>query len=437
MKLIFHGGAQEVGRSCIELKTNNGDQYLLDAGIKFKSHGYDYPKIIDDLTGLDGLFLSHAHLDHSGALPMLNHKKLLPTIFATGQTINIIKILLKDSYKIARIKHLHPAYEKRDVKKSVKKARIVQFDKEYDYKDLKFKFLNAGHIPGSASILIETDGKKLLYTGDINNRKTNLMVPLDHSELAGKIDVLIMESTYGYRKLPVAKELGLEIIDEIKKVIKRGGSVIIPTFALGRSQELLINLNKLYEDPEFKKVPLYFDGMSKRITSLILRNPPKYIQNIKKLSKMFYIKSKSVLTQKQRNNIASSATPKIILTTSGMVQGGPVLHYIKHMWHNSKNAIFLVGYQCKHTNGRMLLEENSVYIQGWKTKVKCEVKKFSFSGHIARDEIFEYLSLMKPKTLIVQHGDPESVTAVCDWAKENLKNTKVYGPNVGDEIEIN
>jgi putative mRNA 3-end processing factor len=436
MKLIFHGGAKEVGRSCIQLITEHGDEYLFDAGIKFKHHGYEYPKILDKLDSLDGLFLSHAHLDHSGALPMFYHKKLLPTIFTTSQTASIIKILLKDSYKIARIKHLNPAYERKDIKNSINKAKIVNFDKEYDFRKIKFKFLNAGHIPGSSSILIESDGKKILYSGDINSRQTNLMIPLDHSELANKIDVLIIESTYGYRQLPVAKGLGLEIIEEIKKVIKRGGSVIIPTFALGRSQELLINLGKLFEDPEFKKVPLYFDGMSTKITNLLLKSTPKYVKNIKELSRMFFKKAKIVKSQKQRNEVASNNMPKIILTTSGMVQGGPVLHYIKHMWHNPKNAIFLVGYQCKHTNGRMLLEEKSVYIKGWKTKVKCDVKKFSFSGHISRDEIFAYLTQMKPKTLIVQHGDPESVDAVCEWAKKNLPDTKVYGPKIGDEIEV-
>lgn len=107
------------------------------------------------------------------------------------------------------------------------------------------------------------------------------------------------------------------------------------------------------------------------------------------------------------------------------------------MWHNPKNAIFLVGYQCKHTNGRMLLEEKSIYIKGWKTEVKCDVKRFSFSGHLDRSEIIEYLKIMKPKILIVQHGDVESVDEVCKWAKVNLEGCKVYGPKIGDEIEIN
>ncbi len=435
MKLIFHGGAREVGRSCIELVTDHGDQYLLDAGIKFKNHGYDYPKIIDELKGLDGLFLSHAHLDHSGALPLLHHKKLLPPIFATQPTVAITKILLKDSYKIARIKHLNPAYERRDVKRSIKRARIVNFDKEYDFRKIKFKFFNAGHIPGSASILLESDNRKILYTGDINTRETNLMVASNPTKLPKDIDVLIIESTYGYRPLPDVSDVGVELVNEIKKVINNGGNVIIPTFALGRAQELLIMLNELYKDKTFR-APLYFDGMCNKITRKILTGNGNYIKNKKLLSRMFFIKSKFVRSQNERNKIASSKIPKIILTTSGMVQGGPVMHYIKHMWHNKKNAIFLVGYQCKGTNGRMLLDENKVYIKGWKTDVKCRIKQFAFSGHLGKDQIFEYIKTINPKTLIVQHGDSEAVAGVCDWAKSNLPEIKVYGPEVGDEIEI-
>jgi len=436
MKFIFHGGAREVGRSCIEFQTNSNKKYLFDAGIKFKEDGYEYPKVVDELINLDAVFLSHAHLDHSGALPLMFHKKVLPLVYTTGQTFAIIKVLLKDSFEVARIKHLDPAYEKIDIKKCLSKVRVVQFDREYTLNDLKFKFLNAGHIPGSASILIECDEKNILYTGDINSRESNLMVNLNPKEHHGKIDVLITESTYGYRDLPSTEEVAKELLDEIVKVLKNNGSVVIPVFALGRSQELLIILSKLYFEKGFN-YPLYFDGMANKITRKILTENPDYIKNIRTLSKMFFQKANFVLTQNQRNKISLSKQPKIILTTSGMVQGGPVMSYIKDMWGDSRNAIFLVGYQCKGTNGRMLLDTGEIYLKGWKTKVQCQVKKFAFSGHLDMTEIKEYIEDVSPKYLIVQHGDEESVDNICNWAKEKLPKTKVYGPSVGDEIEIN
>ncbi len=435
MKFIFHGGAREVGRSCIEFQTNSNKKYLFDAGIKFKEDGYDYPKVIDNLTNLEAVFISHAHLDHTGSLPLMYHKNVLPFVYMTGQTIAITKVLLRDSFEVARIKHLDAMYDKKDVKKCMSKARVVQFDKEYDLKDIKFKFLNAGHIPGSASILIESDGKNILYTGDINSRESNLMVNLNPKEHHGKIDVLIVESTYGYRNLKSTNEVAEELLKEITKVLENNGSVIIPVFALGRSQELLIILSKLYFEKGFK-YPLYFDGMANKITRKILTENPSYIKNIRTLSKMFFTKANFVLSQNQRNKISLSKQPKIILTTSGMVQGGPVMSYIKNMWGDPNNAIFLVGYQCKGTNGRMLLETGEIYLKGWKTKVKCQVKRFGFSGHLDMKEIQEYIKDVSPKTVIVQHGDEESVDNICNWTKENLPEAKVYGPSVGDIIEI-
>jgi predicted metal-dependent RNase len=106
------------------------------------------------------------------------------------------------------------------------------------------------------------------------------------------------------------------------------------------------------------------------------------------------------------------------------------------MWHNPKDAIFLVGYQCKGTNGRLLLDEHKVYIKGWRTEVKCQVKRFGFSGHLGQEEIFEYIKTLNPKNLIVQHGDPDSVATVCNWVKKNLPKINVYGPKVGDVIEL-
>ena len=203
MKLAFHGAAKEVGRSCIELQTQ-GDRYLLDAGIKFKEGGFAYPERIINLPDIDGLFISHAHLDHTGALPFFEHYKIICPIYCTKLTYGITKILLKDSYKIARIRHLHPAYTKTDLRRVQKDVRFVKYDKNYKHRKIRFTFKNAGHIPGSAMILIEAEGKKILYTGDTKLITTDLMKGPDLEQYKD-IDVLIMESTYGDRGLPDRK----------------------------------------------------------------------------------------------------------------------------------------------------------------------------------------------------------------------------------------
>jgi putative mRNA 3-end processing factor len=424
MKLIFRGGAREVGRSCIEVQTQ-GDRYLLDCGVKFTESGFAYPQGLFDVPDVDGVFLSHAHLDHSGGLPFFEHKDLRGPIFCTSQTNILTKVLLKDSFEVARIRHLHPAFNRLDLKEVKKDTHLVHFDKPFKHRKVQATFYNAGHIPGSASIILEVEGKRLLYTGDMNLAKTMLMKEVEHSYK--DIDILITESTYGYRDLPARDVIAKKFLRRIEEVIDAGGSVLIPVFAIGRAQEILQILSK----KKFK-VPIYFDGMARKVTGKILANPSKYVKNKEALAHMYYDVIKWPHNQDERNEIAEGQG--IFVTTSGMLQGGPVMHYLKHFWHDSRSAIFLTGYQCKRTNGRNLLDHGYVYLKGWRTEVQCQVEKYDFSGHSDRDQLEAYIKAVNPKeALIIQHGDPESVESLSLWAKKEL-SCKVFGPAILDEI---
>jgi len=425
MKLVFHGAAKEVGRSCIELQTQ-GDRYLLDAGIKFKEGGLAYPEKIINLPDIDGLFISHSHEDHAGALPLFEHYKIICPIYCTKLTYAISKILLKDSYKIARIRNLHPAYTKVDLKEVEKDVRFVKYDKEYKHRKINFTFKNAGHVPGSSMILIEAEGKKILYTGDTKLKTTELVKGAftDYKD----IDVLIIESTYGNRILPNREKVRKNFLDKVEEVIARGGSVVIPVFALGRAQDALIML----EERKFK-VPIYFDGMCKKITSRILTFNDKYVNNRNILDYMFNKKTIHIGSPKHRSHAMSGQG--IFVTTSGMIQGGPVMSYLKEMWHDPRNAILLMGFQCKRTNGRHLVEDGFVYIDGWKTYVKCEVERYEFSGHADQEDLKEMVRKIKPKRVVFQHGDPEAVENLRSWAEKENKYI-VYAPEIGEEIDL-
>ena len=425
MKLAFHGAAKEVGRSCIELQTQ-GDRYLLDAGIKFKEGGLAYPEKIINLPDIDGLFISHSHEDHAGALPLFEHYKIICPIYCTKLTYAISKILLKDSYKIARIRNLHPAYTKVDLKEVEKDVRFVKYDKEYKHRKINFTFKNAGHVPGSSMILIEAEGKKILYTGDTKLKTTELVKGAftDYKD----IDVLIIESTYGNRILPNREKVRKNFLDKVEEVIARGGSVVIPVFALGRAQDALIML----EERKFK-VPIYFDGMCKKITSRILTFNDKYVNNRNILDYMFNKKTIHIGSPKHRSHAMSGQG--IFVTTSGMIQGGPVMSYLKEMWHDPRNAILLMGFQCKRTNGRHLVEDGFVYIDGWKTYVKCEVERYEFSGHADQEDLKEMVRKIKPKRVVFQHGDPEAVENLRSWAEKENKYI-VYAPEIGEEIDL-
>ncbi|MBW2990892.1 MBL fold metallo-hydrolase [Candidatus Woesearchaeota archaeon] len=426
MKLIFHGAAKEVGRSCIELQTR-GDRYLLDAGIKFKEGGFAYPEHLENLPDIDGLFISHSHEDHAGALPFFEHYKIICPIYCTRLTYAITKVLLKDSYKIARIRNLHPAYNKTDLREIHKDVRFIRYDRQYKHRKIRFTFNNAGHVPGSSMILIKAEGKNILYTGDTKLRTTELVKGPDLEQYKD-IDVLIIESTYGNRSLPDRAEIRRKFLDKVEEVIARGGSVLIPVFALGRAQDILIMLaERKY------RVPIYFDGMCKKITSRILSTNDKYVNNRKILDHMFNHKTIHIGSPRHREH--AMTRQGIFVTTSGMMQGGPVLSYLKEMWHDPKNAILMMGFQCKRTNGRHLLEDGYIYIDGWRTYVKCEVEKYDFSGHADKEDLKEMITRINPKKLVVQHGDPDAVEELRSWAEKQNKYI-VYAPELGEEIEV-
>ncbi len=430
MKLIFHGAAKEVGKSCIELITDK-ERYLMDAGIKFIQHGIEYPRYLDKIFAIDGVFLSHAHLDHSGALPMLEHKDLKCPIYTTHLTWKITNLLLEDSYHLEKLKHVHPAYVERDIGKITEDLRFVDYDKEYQSRNgkIKFQFINAGHIPGSASILMQVEGKTLLYTGDINTEDTKLMIPSVIDTLTNNVDILITETTYGDRVHPDRQESEEGIIKSINTCIKGGGSALIPVFSVGRSQEVMMILDKL--DPA---IPIYLDGMARKITDLVMESNDRYIDNLDVLERMY----KRVIKIKNPKERLAVAKKKgvVILSTSGMVQGGPVVTYCEHFIHKDENFIILTGYQAQGSNGRTIFEDHMFYKDHIKTRVRAHVRKFDFSAHYDQDSIHKLILKLKPKHLILQHGDIGAIEAVKYWVESQNLNINVYAPNIGEEFEF-
>ena len=426
MQIIFHGAAKQVGRSCIELKTNN-KRFLLDCGIRFTKDGFEYPEGVFDIKQLDGVLISHAHLDHTGALPFFEHKKLRCPIFMTPQTKVLTKILLADSYKIANIKNLHPAFDKTDLKEVQKDIRSVEMDKEYSFQQIKFSYHNAGHIPGSASILIKSEGKRILYSADVNSRESLLIHRADATQYKD-IDVLITEATYGARELPERELLGKNFLDRIEATIKQGGRVLIPVFAVGRAQEVLIALSER-EWP----VPIYFEGMCKQVTRKILVTPSRFVKNKDKLHEMYFERIKFVKDQEMREEIVHK--PGIFVCTSGMMQGGPATLYLRHLYQDEKSAVLLTGYQVQETTGWWLSERKEVRIPGVQAKAKCYVERFDFSGHLSKKDLHEFISTINPKVLLINHGNEEAVNALKAWVEENT-DIVVYDPELKDCINI-
>lgn len=424
MKIIVHGAAKEVGRSCFEFITLDNSRFLLDAGIKLSEHGTEFPSPVKNPSEISCAFISHAHLDHTGYLPFLDHSGMKCPIISTAAAKALTKILLVDAFKIGRLKHEHLGYEKEDIDKAINFIKRVKIDEKGSINKIKFEYFDAGHIPGSAAVLVEADGKRILYTGDINTTETRLLKPAE-TDYPESIGVMITEATYGDRDHPNRQLAEKEFLQEIEETIERGGSAIVPVFAVGRAQEIMLMLNTANFG-----VPVYLDGMAKEATDIIL-DFPKSVKNADELMAA-YKNVRLVRGQTQRRSLAKSQA--IFITTSGMLTGGPVMDYLKQMYSNPRDSILLTGYQGEHTNGRMLMEERCVFIDGWRTKVSCNVKQFDFSAHSGQSDLRKLIKQVSPERLIITHGDPAAVKSMQEWA--DTLDINAYAPELGESIII-
>lgn len=386
----------------------------------------DYPAKVFDTRTLDAVFLTHAHLDHAGGLPFFEHYHMRCPIFCTKETRDITKILLKDSWKISHLRHKCEPYRKMDLKSVMKDIRLQRFDAEQRFRTIKYEFLNAGHIPGSASIKFSIEGKTVLYTGDYNTVETLLMQQADPASW-GHVDVLITESTYGVRNHPDRNKLRRDILHKIESVVGRGGSVLLPVFAVGRAQEVLLMLSGKKWD-----IPIYMDGMAKKVTRIAMRGSSPYTKHKDELAAM-YRKIKVIHNSHQRENAANG--PGIFITTSGMMSGGPAMRYMENIWNDPKSAVLLTGFQVKNTNGYRLAEERTWFVNGKRESVKCDVVRYDFSAHLSREDIQDAIRATQPGTVIFNHGSPEALAAMADWARKET-DANIFVPGVGDLIEL-
>lgn len=405
----------EVGRSSIMIE-HNGYSLMLDCGIRVET--MECPAQPDHV---DSLVLSHAHLDHSGMIPAIYKNHRIP-IYSTDMTFEISQILQKDSIKIAKLRKQSLIYSDIDVANVQDSGINIRYRNERKLNDeISFEFYDAGHIPGSASILLNISGKKVLYTGDIKTKETYLQKGAE----IPNAEILITESTYGDRIHPNRVELEKEFRDKITETLNRRGIALVPAFAVGRSQEILMILRDI-------GYPVYLDGLAKDITRIFLEYP-EYIRDPKLLqdsaNSAIWIEHNG-----ERNEILNK--PCIIVTTAGMLNGGPILYYLQRLHRNRNNGIFLTGYQVKGTNGRLLMDEGYVIdpLDNSRIRVNMEKHQFDFSAHAGRNSLERIAKRVNPEIVIVVHGDPESCLSFGEWLKGRVD--EVYIPYVGNSIEL-
>ncbi len=410
MKLTFLGGSNEIGSAAL-LVENGEFRGIFDYGLT-PSNPPTYPL---EAPPVNYIFLTHAHLDHSGMIPWLTRRNQAP-FFTSQMTYNLSEILLKDNLKICEMEGYTKMYSREDIRNIFENMRHVEMDSRYNLDHCKLFVHSAGHIPGATMFEIEfNDGLRLLYTGDINTIDTRLV----NGTRGKKCDILIMESTYADRDHELRQKIEYSFQENIKKVIDRGGKVIIPAFAVGRTQEILLILADMGLD-------IWLDGLGNKVTRLILKEP-RFIANEKKLHRIFE-KIHRIRRNDQRKKALSG---EVIVTTSGMLDGGPVLRYIKELNHNPKNALFLTGYQVEGTNGRLLLDKGLINIYGVQEKINLDVQYYDFSAHAGHNELIEFANNCDPEHIVLFHGDNRKTLH-----QELGEQYQIHLPNDGESFRI-
>ena len=422
MEIKVLGAAREVGRSAFQVNCD-GTNLLLDYGVMFgKPRGSPptYPLHVKP-RDIDSVIITHAHLDHSGCVPSLFVSGNCD-VYATPPTFDLSELLINDMLKIEKNSH---AFDLPEVKNMMQHAKQIQFKEKIVRGDTKFELRSSGHVLGGSTVLVESNKKKLFYTGDINLRGSRMLPPADLD--IGDIDLLITESTYSQDKQIPRSKSEHDFLEFANEVMDRKGTLFVPSFSVERSQEIACVL----ENANFKH-RIIMDGMALKVNEIIL----KYPEYLKEPEIFKSVLDKVVAIDKHSQRKKALSEPCVVISPAGMLVGGNAVYYLQQLAFDDKNGIALVSYQGEGTPGKKLLETGKISTRGKDLRVEAQVKQFQFSGHADRDSLFDMIKNVKgnPKVLTV-HGDNESCTRFAEEIHERF-GLDAYAPNIDDTISI-
>ena len=418
MKLIFLGACREVGRSAVAVEAGE-KRHLLDYGVMMND-SVGFPTHISP-KDLDAIFLSHAHLDHSGLLPLFYLRRRLP-LYSVAPTFEFTRLLIKDFIHISG--YFLP-YEYVDLEAMMENCIALPYKKEFDVAGAKVKLLNAGHIPGSCQILLEAEGKRLLYTGDFNPNETKTLGSADQDY--GDLDAVITESTYATVDHPDRATVEKEFVSRAAEIVERGGVALVPAFGVGRSQEIATVLAA----HDFK-YPVFMDGMALDATEILMNHSSslKDEELFKKAVK------KTIWVGNWNERRKAVGTASVIISPAGMLKGGAAIFYMEQIAKKKNNGVFLVSFQIPGTPGSILLERRKFMIQGKSRKVEADVEKFDFTSHGGRSNLQAALSKLGGKTKIFTvHGEETNCVKLASWASKEL-GLEAHAPRPGEKFEV-
>jgi len=422
VKIKVLGAASEVGRSGFAVNCD-GTNLLLDYGVMFAKKRHDPPSYPLHIRpkDVDATIITHAHLDHSGCIPSLFDGGNTD-VYCTPPTLDLSILLIEDMLKIEKNKH---SFDHRHVNSMIKNSKEIGFREPVNIGNAKFELRSSGHVIGGSTVLVEAQGKRLFYTGDINLRGSRMLPKADLD--IGDIDLLITESTYSQTNQTPRTESEQGLIEFANEVMDNKGILFVPSFSVERSQEIACVL----KNANFQH-PVIMDGMALKVNDIMFRYP-EYLKNINIFSDAV---NDAFLVRNHSDRKRAIEKPCVVISPAGMLVGGNAVFYMQKLAFNDKNGIAMVSYQGEGTPGKKLLETGKILADGKEMKVKATVKQFQFSGHADRDSLFDMIKNIKgsPKVLTV-HGDNKSCMKFAEEIQEKF-GLDAHPPKLGEEISV-
>ncbi len=450
MEFIGLGGTDEIGASSY-LYLLGEQTLLIDAGIRPGGSGEQMlPNlgILDDLgRTLDAIILTHAHLDHVGALPQVVRRYPKTPVLATAPTVQLLPKILEDVRNVGRSRGEEP-FTGAEYHRAVDALHSVRFHAVHQIGDTAVTLLPAGHLMGAASIGIHHRGMSVMHTGDINNVATPTVAPAFRPSRPERQTAVVTESTYGDTLLANRKETTREFVGAVEDVLKRGGRVLIPTFALGRAQDILVLLLEGMLSGTVPEAPIYLDGLVRHTTSTyeeLLDHLPTSFRNKFRASKLRpFLRSPvvSVSDADHRARIMASPRRAVILASSGMLHAGASPEYARALLPDPVNGLFLVGYQDEDSPGQRLMNlrrGESIPLRASldgrmeEVVVGCEVVRYALSGHADRIGLLGHLAAYPSDRVVFTHGSHNARTAL---ASHISKDAEAHLPKAGDVVNL-
>ena len=421
MKVKVLGASHEVGRSGF-LVSCDGTNFLLDYGVMFGKRGMppQYPLHVKP-KDVDSVIITHAHLDHSGNVPSLFVSRNTD-VFATPPTFDLSQLLIEDMLKIEKGFH---QFDLPEVNNMMRNAKEIGYKQKISRSNASFELRESGHVLGGSTVIVESENKRLFYTGDINPRGSRMLREADLD--IGEIDLLITESTYSQTEQMPRKESEEGLIEFANEVVDRKGILFIPSFSVERSQEIACVL----KNAKFKH-KIIMDGMALKVNEIMFRYP-EYLKDPKLFADSI---NGTIPIRNQRERKKALEKPCVVISPAGMLVGGNAVYYLQQLSFDNKNGIALVSYQGDGTPGKKLQETGKVSTRGHDMKVSAEVKQFEFSGHGDRNDLFDLIKNIKgnPKVLTV-HGDNDSCIKFAEEITEKF-DLEAHSPQANEVVEV-